>query len=178
VKTNLGKGAEPNPWQPGRRSFEKGDLFLNLFFLIAVSIAAGPTDPTPSPKDRCPVCGMYVAMFPDWNARVEFKDSTQTIFDRAKCRFKYSLNINKYNPPKNNKDVTAISVKDYYSKASIDVLRAFFVIWSDVYGPMGHEPIPFKKETDARKFLEEHKGKKILKFKDINSKVIRSLDNP
>jgi len=92
--------------------------------------------------------------------------------------FKYYLNINKYNPPKNKKDITVISVKDYYSKASIDALRAFFVIWSDVYGPMGHEPIPFEKETDARKFLEEHKGKKILKFKDINSKVIRSLDNP
>ena len=92
--------------------------------------------------------------------------------------FKYYLNINKYNPPKNKKDITVISVKDDYSKASIDALRAFFVIWSDVYGPMGHEPIPFEKEADARKFLEEHKGKKILKFKDINSKVIRSLDNP
>ena len=121
---------------------------------------------------------MYVAMFPDWNARVEFKGSTQAFFDGAKCMFKYYLNINKYNPPKNKKNITVISVKDYYSKSSIDALRAFFVIWSDVYGPMGHEPIPFEKEADARKFLEEHKGKKILKFKDINSKVIRSLDNP
>jgi nitrous oxide reductase accessory protein NosL len=74
--------------------------------------------------------------------------------------------------------VTAISVKDYYSKTSINALQAFFVIWSDIYGPMGHEPIPFEKETDAKKFLKEHKGKRILRFKDINPKVITSLDNP
>ena len=57
-------------------------------------------------------------------------------------------------------DVTVISVKDHYSKTSIDALRAFFVIWGDGYGPMGHEPIPFEKEADAKKFLKEHKGKK------------------
>jgi len=74
--------------------------------------------------------------------------------------------------------VTEISVKDYYSKASIGAQQAYYVIWSDVYGPMGHEPIPFEKEADAKQFLKEHKGKKILRFKDIHSKLIRSLDNP
>ena len=29
-----------------------------------------------------------------------------------------------------------------------------------VYGPMGHEPIPFAKEADAKRFLQDHKGKK------------------
>jgi len=43
---------------------------------------------------------------------------------------------------------------------------------------MGHEPIPFEKEADAKRFLKEHKGKKVLKFKDITSKLIVSLDNP
>jgi copper chaperone NosL len=69
-------------------------------------------------------------------------------------------------------------VKDFYSKTSIDALQAYFVIWSDVYGPMGHEPIPFEKEADAKKFLKEHQGKKILKFKEVTPKVITSLDNP
>ena len=56
--------------------------------------------------------------------------------------------------------------------------RAFFVIWSDVYGPMVQEPIPLEKVADAKEFLKEHKGKKILRFKDINSKLKTSLDNP
>jgi copper chaperone NosL len=91
---------------------------------------------------------------------------------------KYHLNVKKYDSSKDKNDVTAVSVMDYYSKASIDARQAFFVIWSDVYGPMGHEPIPFEKETDAKKFLKEHKGKRILRFKDITSKLIVSLDNP
>ena len=151
---------------------------LILLCLVAVSSAGRPQDSTPSPKEKCPVCGMYVAMFADWNARIEFKDSTYAFFDGAKCMFKYYLNIKKYNPAIDKKDVTMISVKDYYSKTSIDALQAFFVIWSDVYGPMGHEPIPFEKEADSKKFLKEHKGKKILRFKDISPNVIMSLDNP
>jgi copper chaperone NosL len=157
---------------------KKGILFLIIFFLSAVSFAGGLKEPTPSPKDKCPVCGMYVAMFPDWIARIEFKDSTEAIFDGAKCMFKYYLGLKKYNPARNPKDMTVISVKDYYSKKSIDALQAFFVIWTDVYGPMGHEPIPFEKAADAKKFLKEHRGKKILRFKDINPSVIMSLDNP
>ncbi len=47
-----------------------------------------------------------------------------------------------------------------------------------MYGPMGHEPIPFEKEDDAKKFLKEHKGKKILRFQDITLKLLWSLDNP
>jgi copper chaperone NosL len=149
-----------------------------ILFLFSVAFAAEHNNSTPSKKERCPVCGMYVAMFADWNARIEFKDSTYAFFDGAKCMFKYYLDMKKYDPSKSKNDVTAISVKDYYSKTSIDCPQAFFVIWSDVYGPMGHEPIPFEKEADANKFLKEHKGKKILRFKDINPKVITSLDNP
>ena len=161
-----------------RGHMRKAMPFLIIFFLVAVSFAAAPEDSTPSPKAKCPVCGMFVAMFADWNARIEFKDATYAIFDAAKCMFKYYLNIKKYNPSKNRDDVNVVSVKDYYSKTSVEALQAFFVIWSDVYGPMGHEPIPFEKEADAKKFLKEHQGKRILRFKDITEKVILSLDNP
>lgn len=151
---------------------------LAILFLVAVSFAEGSKDSTLPKKERCPVCGMFVSLFPDWNARFEFKDTTYATFDGAKCMFKYHLDMKKYNPSKDKNDVAAISVMDYDSKTSIDALQAFFVIWSDVYGPMGHEPIPFEKETDAKKFLKGHKGKKILRFKDINPNLIKSLDNP
>ena len=73
-------------------------------------------DSTPAQKDKCPVCGMFVSMFADWNARIEFKDGTAATFDGAKDMFKYYLDMKKYNPQKKQDDVTAISVKDYYSK--------------------------------------------------------------
>jgi nitrous oxide reductase accessory protein NosL len=144
----------------------------------AVSYAAGHEDVTPSKEHRCPVCGMYVSMFPDWNAQIKFKDSTVAIFDGSKDMFKFYLDIKKYNPSRSKDEVAAILVKDYYSIADIDARQAYFVIWSDVYGPMGHEPIPFEKKADAKEFMIEHNGMKILSFEEITHGMILSLDNP
>jgi copper chaperone NosL len=131
-----------------------------------------------APPARCPVCGMFVAKFTRWNASLQFREGSQVIFDGAKCLFKYYLEIKKYNPARSPQDIAAMTVKDYYGQASLDARQAFYVIWSDVYGPMGHEPLPFAAETAARKFLKEHKGKEILKFENITPQLIFSLDNP
>ncbi len=152
--------------------------FLIPFLLVTLSLAEEPKDSSQPQKQKCHVCGMFVSMFPEWNASIQFKDSTHAAFCGAKCMFKYHLNVKKYDPSKDKNDIAAVSVTDHYSKALIDARQAFFVIWGDLYGPMGHEPIPFEKEADAKKFLKEHKGKKILRFKDITPKLITSLDNP
>lgn len=149
-----------------------------MLLVAAVSFATEDNGSISSHKAACPVCGMSVLMFADWNAEITFADSTHAIFDGSKDMFKYYLDIKKYNPLKTNSDVAAITVKDYYAKTSIDALKAYFVIWGDVYGPMGHEPVPFEKEADANKFLKEHKGRKIVKFAEITPKLLHELDNP
>ena len=149
-----------------------------ILILAAVSFAGEDNDTANVPKGKCPVCGMFVSMFADWNAKIVFADSTYDTFDGPKDMFKYYLNMKKYNQARSRATVTAITVKDYFTKEVIDARKAFYVIWGDVYGPMGHEPVPFEKETDAKKFLQEHRGKKILKFKDITVKLLHSLDNP
>ena len=45
--------------------------------------------PKPSAKDKCPVCGMFVAKYPDWLAAVRFRDGSHVFFDGAKDMFKY-----------------------------------------------------------------------------------------
>jgi copper chaperone NosL len=156
----------------------KALTFMLLLSLIAVACAAVAEDLMPAQKERCPVCGMFPSMFPEWTATIEFKDGTRATFDGPKDMFKYYLDIKKYNPQESQADVMAIFVKDYYSKESIGGLDAFYVIWSDVLGPMGHQLIPFEKEADAKKFLKEHKGKKVVRFKDVTLELITSLDNP
>ena len=149
-----------------------------FLFIAALESGAEQKDAVRSQKDTCPVCGMFVSMFVDWNAEIRFADATRVIFDGPKDMFKYYLEAAKYDPSKTTIDVTAISVKDYYAKTPIDAQKAFFVIWGDVYGPMGNEPVPFEKEADAKKFLKAHTGRKILRFKDITQKLLYSLDNP
>jgi nitrous oxide reductase accessory protein NosL len=130
----------------------------------------------PSPKDKCPVCGMFVAKYPDWLTRVLFKDGSRAYFDGAKDMFKYLLNLPKYNPAKKPGDIAGITVTDYYDMAPIDGRDAFYVTGSDVYGPMGRELIPFKKEADAAVFMKDHKGRALFKFRDVTAGVLEGLD--
>jgi len=149
-----------------------------LLCLVSSSFAGEIAAPADGKKIKCPVCGMFVAPYADWNAKVEFTDSTTAVFDGSKDMFKYILDMKKYDQAKNRDNVTVITVKDYYTKEDTDARKAYYVIWGDVYGPMGHEPIPFQNETDAKKFFKEHHGKKILRFKDITLKLLHELDNP
>jgi copper chaperone NosL len=157
-----------------------GINLLAIFCLAAFSsVLSGQEVSSPSQKLKCPVCSMLVGMFVDTNATIQFKDSSDLfVFDGSKCMFKYYLNLSKYSPSKTTADIASITVKDFNSTEVINAMEAYYVIWSDTYGPMGHEPLPFGKEGDAKKFLKEHKGKKIIRFNDVNMKLINQLDNP
>ena len=138
--------------------------------------AQGETPVKPGPKDKCPVCGMFVAKYPDFVAAATFSDGTRAFFDGVKDMMKYYFNPEKYNPSKKRNEISQIHVTDYYSLGSIDGFKAFYVSGSDIYGPMGRELIPFEKEAEAREFQKDHKGKAVLRFQDINKQVVMGLD--
>ena len=130
----------------------------------------------PSPKDKCPVCGMFVAKYPDFLAEILFKDGSSAFFDGAKDMFKYYFHLEKYHPSRKRSDIDSIYVTDYYNLTLIDGTHAYYVVGSDVYGPMGRELIPFDKEADAREFMKDHKGKLLLRFREITFETVKGLD--
>ena len=150
-------------------------ILIGTFF-VSTAIAQDKRSIQPSKKDKCPVCGMFVYRYPDWVGQIIFKDGTAPFFDGAKDLFKYYFNLNKYNPKKIVKDIATIYVTEYYDMKIIDAKTAFFVIGSDIYGPMGRELIPFVSKADAETFKRDHKGKRILRFEDIKPAVIKKLD--
>ena len=89
---------------------------------------------------------------------------------------KYCFNLATYNPSKKAGEIASISVTDYYALKFIDGNKAYYVIGSEVYGPMGRELVPFKEEKAAKEFLKDHNGKSILQFHDIKPELIGSLD--
>lgn len=145
-------------------------------FLMAVVSSAGEAGPVISPTDKCPVCGMFVAKYPDFVARLVFKDGSYAFFDGVKDMLKYYFEPSKYTGGKPPAEVAAVAVTDYYSLTLIDGLAAYYVVGSDVYGPMGKELIPFKDEDAAKEFLKDHAGKAILSFKDIRPETLVGLD--
>ena len=147
---------------------------LGLLAMVSPCLAGSPAKP--APRDKCPVCGMFVSKYPEWIAQVRFKDGTCFFFDGVKDMFKFLAQPGKYSPGREAKDISDIHVTDYYSLESIDGRAAFYVIGGDVYGPMGKELIPFLREEDAKEFLRDHAGKRVLKFQEVTPEVIRALD--
>ncbi len=152
-------------------------IMLLLILLTGSLALAGEKRPIkPTPKDKCPVCGMFVAKYPDFLAEILFKDGTYAAFDGTKDMFKYYFNLKKYHPSKNIADIDSIYVTDYYNLSLIGGVPAFYIMGSDIYGPMGRELIPFEKEADAKEFMKDHKGRAILKFKEVTNEMIKGLD--
>jgi len=146
--------------------------------LLLLAAAPAPLAPKPGPEAKCPVCGMFVARYPDWVAGVVFRDGTAAYFDGAKDLFKFLLHPERHGHGRTAAEVATIFVTDYYAVAQVDARQAFFVLGSDVFGPMGTELVPFEKRADAEEFLKDHKGTAILRFQDVGDPTIRTLQAP
>ena len=133
--------------------------------------------PRPAAKDLCPVCGMIVSKYPNWVATVLYKDGHAHHFDGAKDMFKYLQDLPKYAPGHRKEDIKAIAVTDFYNLGKVDGRQAYFVIGSDVLGPMGHEFVPLATKTDADDFLKDHKGKRALTFDQVTTQLVDQVDN-
>jgi copper chaperone NosL len=140
-------------------------LLIYFILLLGISYAEGPVKP--KPRDKCPVCGMFVAPYPQWTAEIIFADGTYAVFDGAKDMFKYYFDVSKYNKGKTAKDISGIYVTEYYTTTKISAKDVYFVTGSDVMGPMGNELVPVKGRREAETFMRDHRGKKLLKFEDV-----------
>lgn len=141
-------------------------------------VLSGPVEvPNPAPNDTCPVCGMFVSKYPEWVATVQYKDGHAHHFDGAKDMFKYLLDMPKWAPGHRAEDIKTIAVTEYYRVQRIDAHEAFYVIGSDVYGPMGHELIPLANMEEAEEFMRDHKGVKIMRFDQVKMSLLLNLDD-
>lgn len=129
-------------------------------------------------NEKCPVCGMFTYKYPKWAAQIFYEDKHHYSFDGVKDMMKFyfnPMNFGNYSNYK-SKNISKILVTDYYSQKAMDATKAYYVIGSDIYGPMGDELIPFKKLEEAKTFKMDHKGKKILHFNEISEDEIYKLD--
>lgn len=151
-------------------------ISLILSLAAAAVCQAEPKPRKPGAADKCPVCGMFVAKYTDFAAQLQFKDGTALFFDGPKDLFKYYLGLASPQTGRKPSDVTAVFVTSYYTLAPIDGRKAYYVTGSDVSGPMGRELIAFVKEAEAREFKKDHKGKAVLRFKEVSPAIVKELD--
>ncbi|RXJ69134.1 NosL family protein [Halarcobacter ebronensis] len=120
------------------------------------------------PKDaKCPICGMFVAKYPKWASMLEF-EGKHYYFDGPKDMFKYIFE-------KGKDSIGEIYVSDYFTTKKVDGRKAFFVMGSDVYGPMGKDLVAFESDEAAYSFKNDHFGKKVMTFSEMTDEVLTYL---
>jgi len=122
---------------------------------------------------KCPVCGMFVSKYPKWVAQMKHDGKTY-YFDGVKDMMKYYIFDGDFLYDRTH--ISQMVVSDYYTLEMIEAKEAFYVLDSDIFGPMGRELIPFKSEEKAKAFLSEHNGKSIVKFDEISDTMLMKLD--
>lgn len=128
-------------------------------------------------NERCPVCAMFVAKYPRWAAQIFYKNGHHHSFDGVKDLMKFYFNPSRWGDYKiSHNDIEKVLVTDYYTQKGIDGKKAYYVVGSDTYGPMGHELIPFESLDDAKVFKADHGGTLILKFNEITEEGVYKLD--
>lgn len=149
-------------------------ICLIVFFVSGFAQAAlSQPDQSLSATTRCQTCGMFVAKYPNWISVLVLEDNTSRYFDGVKDLMVFVLNSPYYGVAQ--EDLREIWVKDYYSLDWIDGRQCFYVVGSDVYGPMGHDFIPFATKKAALNFQQDHHGTEIVTFSSISSQRVESM---
>lgn len=123
---------------------------------------------------RCSVCGMFVEKYPNWLVSLKTSDGEIKYFDGVKDMMVFYFAPQKYGA-KAGATVGEIMVVDYYSLSPVEARKAFYVVGSDINGPMGHEFIPFNSRGDAESFSNDHQGRNILTFEEITRDQVESM---
>ncbi len=135
-----------------------------LCTLISSTLAFAATPPLPGKEDRCAVCGMFVAPFPQWVAVIELNDGRRFYFDGPKDMFICLFDLPSYLPGVTATQVTGVYVTEYYSTRLLPATDVLFVTGSNVLGPMGQELVPVLGEEAAATFMRDHAGQQLMRF--------------
>jgi len=155
----------------------KHRIYIAIVCIISLFLSVQPAQTngdTPGAETRCPVCGMFVAKYPQWLDTLTVGPDKVLYFDGVKDMMAYLFAPEDFGGAAET-GVAGVRVKDYYSQKWIDGKTAIFALGSDVPGPMGHELIPFATEAAAQNFLKDHRGSEILAFAEITPERITSM---
>ena len=136
------------------------------------ALSASSKFPKPGKKDRCPVCGMFVYKYPKWMAGFVFKSGKQYFHCCPKCMLHNLNHISKYQPGENREQLELVWVTEYYTTKKTDARDVFFVIGTNLVGPMGLDLIPVKGMDAAKNLKQDYNGDLILQIDQITPEVI------
>lgn len=126
-----------------------------------------------SPKDHCPVCGMFPARIPHCAAGLRLTDGRTFYFCSNRCL------LSAWRHPRRHLGADAqidrMVVLDYFSGKPLDGLTAWWIAGSDVSGPMGPALVTLESKQDVEAFQRRHGGTRVFKPDQIDASLWRKI---
>lgn len=143
-----------------------GAFVFAIVLLALVGMAAACS----SEQDaaRCEICGMRVDPRSGWRAGAD-RGAEPLTFDTPKCLFRYGHQRG---------DVDGAWVTEYYSQERRSARTLFYVLGSDLEGPMGRDLVPVAGRDEAERFRRDHHGARVLAFDEVTSDIVEDLFRP
>lgn len=128
---------------------------------------------TVSETERCPVCGMYPARFPRWQAQVVLSSGERLSFDSLIEVFRYQAKYPTLN-------IADLYVSDYGDPSDprrdiphtwLPASEALFVIGTALKGPMNDPALPAFASAEAAQKLIQGTHAKIIHFSEFTTEL-------
>jgi nitrous oxide reductase accessory protein NosL len=109
---------------------------------------------------------MDVAKNPRWVAGFSFDDGRELLFCSPRCLFAWR---------EQERAAGSVWVTEYYTQRRLPASELFFVVGSDVVGPMGAALVPVRGADAAEQFRLDHGGERVVRLSEIDVELLRSL---
>lgn len=123
----------------------------------------------PAPADKCTVCGMPPAMYPNNRVQILTADKKTLHFCSGHCLINFQAEPAKYGGGEGKPAGVWATV---YPEGMYDYAGGlFYVVGSKAMGPMGQEPFAFRTRKDADDFVAKEGGSVVL-FSELKQSMI------
>jgi len=126
----------------------------------------------------CLVRHFKVYKYPKWVAKINLRDGKKIFFSSPKSMFEFYFRPGKWYDlgVRSENDFKDIIVTDFMSLKPVNAKEAYFVYGSRAQSPAEDDLVAFKKEQDAKFFVQKYGGTRIFKFNEVSDALIRLIN--
>lgn len=151
-----------------RGRFLAGALLAGALLMAGYGLMRDPLRPqTVDRQQRCPVCGMHPALFPNWMAQIVMRDGGMVAFDSPGEMLRYLHDLPRYGKGRTLADIGRIYVSDHAGGGWVPAEEAFFVAGSRVLGPMREVDYPAFSQAAAADAFARREGGEVRRYLQI-----------